>query len=384
MSAKVSAQISSGAIGPVPVEVIDGKSVVRARGITGSSITLPPGRYLVMARTPDGREWTSEQFLELAEGADATVELQTEAAADTGAALDDSGSVLESVSSRDPPQATAGPALQMSLWRGQWLRHWMEGDGEASVPGADPPLKRDRQWRLAASDSLPLTATPGADALIEVPGDQGSDYFTVPFDHVFEPNRETMVTNTTVEAIKPAIRFNFRSADIDNLLEFVTQGHSDSARVISQSIVHQAENLLMNKQQSPLLAVVGGYVLLRANELDGLDAWTQHLLGLVNDILPDARILRVETLARLGNHSEAVNVLGSGASLRMPWFRSGVGYLSQRLELYLKYSETPSKSLSLSQVQRETFAKVLRAIKRVSWALDKSSSFCVYRKLKDV
>ena len=64
----------------------------------------------------------------------------------------------------------------------------------------------------------------------------------------------------------------------------------------------------MDKRHSPLLAVLGAYVLLRANELEGMDVWTDNLVQWF-PWLPDVLAVRIEYLARQGNHMTASKLL---------------------------------------------------------------------------
>ena len=73
---------------------------------------------------------------------------------------------------------------------------------------------------------------------------------------------------------------------------------------------------MMDKKRSLLRAVLGAYVLLRANELDGMDLWTSNLVSWF-PWLPDALALRVEYLARDGEHAAALKLLPSDGQRNM-------------------------------------------------------------------
>jgi hypothetical protein len=374
----------------LPIQVTDLKAAVRARGLTGTPIGVPAGRYLVTATSPDGRQWASCEAVEVVAGEMQMVELQAEAphapaqrtARGAGSVTSEAASVNEdagrSAGSRSPRGGAGGERRSpFAVWTGHWLGHWV--GAEASTPVRPRSLRRVQHQGAPTGEAFELAPGGDADIVIEVFEGPRASYFAVPFDG--DPRRSTSVRIVLDAEGRSAVRFAFGSADIDDLLEFVIGGAAESARTISAAIVRQAEDLALDKSQSPLLAVVGSYVLLRANELDGLDRWTGRLLDVAGDAMPDAQVLHAETLARLGRHQQAVKVLSMQTRPRMPWFRSGVGYLEQRLELYLKLAQAGSASLSLSESQRKLFAAVLGGINRVSWSLDETTSFCAYRRL---
>src|SRR5260221_1968747 len=63
----------------LPFDVMDLNAVVRARGITGTPVAVPPGRYLVTSTLPDGTSLVSPDTVEVLQDAQAKVTLQPDA-----------------------------------------------------------------------------------------------------------------------------------------------------------------------------------------------------------------------------------------------------------------------------------------------------------------
>ena len=361
----------------VPVQVIDAKTVVRARGLAGVPMEVPAGRYMVMATTPDGRQWTADDFVQLEEGETKAVPLLAE------------GVEAESPAPAGRPELTLAPGASIvadseelerhvAVRRGKWLDYWIQSTAKTPISRRTAGLP---SFETVAGDTFDLSPDPNEDTLIEVVTGETASYFAVPFEGI--ANSRTRVSISASVLAGPVVAFNFEDPELDDLLKYVVQGHAEDARTISRALVNPAEKA--RKTGSPLREVIGAYVLIRANELDGLDAWTGSMSSKVGDVIPDTLALRVETLARLGRHEDAIAMLVDySASPRMPWFRSGVGYLTQRLDLYLKLANASPPSLKISQKKRALLAKVLRGVSSVSWAIDQTTSLCVFRQLERI
>src|SRR5262245_36964363 len=76
VTAQMPPRSSSDPVRELPFQVTDLKGVVRAKGITGSSISVPPGSYLIRAIAPDGCQWGSKELVTVSEGNEATVRLE--------------------------------------------------------------------------------------------------------------------------------------------------------------------------------------------------------------------------------------------------------------------------------------------------------------------
>lgn len=384
----------------VPVEVRDLKSIVQARGLAGTPLSLAPGQYLVTATTPDGRAWTAGQFVEVSEGKSHTVDLVMDSD-DDGAAppkpkrgaapahADDlrirgaSGTIRGAA-----PEIAAPPSARqransagwvVSVIRGRWLENWM---GVGDVPQSGDRVCGFTRERMAA-ESFELSPVWDADTLIEIVALGKTTYFTVPFDD--NEQRPTRIRIVPDDVYGANVQFEFENRTIHDFLAYVTKGQSENARTVARSLAPQAQARLSQDTKSPLASVIGAYVLLRANETEALDRWTNHLFDEFSDRMPDALPLRVEVLARLGRHEEVIAIgLEASDIPRIPWFRSGVGYLYQRVEQYINFVQANPQSGLLTTEQRDVFVKLLGGLNRLTWSIDETRTVCVFRGLEPV
>src|SRR5262249_41457396 len=197
----------------------------------------------------------------------------------------------------------------------------------------------------------------------------GCDYVAVPVD---------LGGSTTLHwDIDPKTRqldlgFDFHDSELNAFFDFVQNGHALEARSISQAIIEESERLLMAKMErrgSPLRAILGAYVLLRANELERMDTWTGNLLRWF-DWLPDARAVRIEYLARNGRHAEALALMLEVRRRGAPWFRSGVGYLQERAKLYARAAAGKSSSLQVADDDVRRIGRIAEIFGKLVSALD--------------
>ena len=134
--------------------------------------------------------------------------------------------------------------------------------------------------------------------------------------------------------------------ELNSLLDFVDNSKANEARSISRTLVMRPD-YSATKKQSPLRATLGAYVLIRANQLEGLDEWTSNLVA-SHPWLPDALAVRVEYLARSGRHPEAMKPLLEIPKSGAPLFRSGIAYLADRAKTYASLAPEGKSSLQVS------------------------------------
>lgn len=383
--------------GKMPVAVYDEKSVLRKRGVTGETLDLAPGRYVITSNTPDGKVWSSDNFVAVPESESVEVVLSEDPDASPPQAppanselqVDDSEepSAVETIRSKgiDPRDRdfadSVNPVGTFSICKGNWLDHWRK-DGKGQRPSEilhrSPPIRRGE------ITSHTLRGNHGEDVLIECADseqDNTAIYFAVPFDFDINDKKISRPSICRVECDGRRARLvlDFRSRDVDDLLGLITVGTAEDARAVSAQLIDRAEGMLIDKETSPLLATLGAYVLLRANQLDYLERWTQRLLAIAGDVIPDIAVIYAETLARSNRHEEAVTVLRTAT--RAPWFRSGIGYLIQRLELYTRVSRASGKSsIEVPETVVAEFEDTLAALMKISWSLEYTAT-CQYRNL---
>ena len=386
----------------VPVEVSDHKSVVRARGLAGTALSLAPGRYLVTATTPDGQAWTAGEFVEIGEGESRIVNLVSDSDNDWIARLEPvsrespapapanerqmrrASQTIRAAEPKTPFPPLAGDDANPATWvasviRGRWLENWMLA-ADVAVP--DRSVGGFTREPVSAG-SFEVSPVWDADTLVEIVTLGKATYFTVPFDDIEQkPTRVRIVPD---EVYGANVQFEFENRTIQDFLAYVTRGQSENARTVARSLAPEPASKANQDTKSPLASVIGAYVLLRANETEALDLWTKRLLDEFGGRMPDALPLRVEILARLGRHQEVIAIgLGALDIPRLPWFRSGVGYLSQRLEQYINFVQANPKSRLLTKEQLDVFVKLLAGLNRLTWSIDETRTVCVFRGLEQV
>ncbi|HEV7409516.1 MAG TPA: hypothetical protein VGO01_13610 [Bradyrhizobium sp.] len=352
--------------GTFPVEVRDCvKLVLRARGVSDGKLEVPPGRYLVTAILPNGQQAAADDIVELGAGEDREVKVSV-------SDLDFPSSLQNITTLGDSVRAFARPMTQyftshnVAILKGNWLAARM-------TPNA-PPLVREPTAR--SSLEIEFADTDGGVAQwIEISGSKKCIYIAVPVDK----GRSTTVQwelNSKTEELK--LHFDFNDGELNSYFDFIRNDQTLEARSIGQSIITQSEQFMNDKRRSPLRAVLGAYVLLRANELDRMDEWTGNLLNLCG-WLPDVLAVRVEYLARVGQHAEALKLLLNVANSGAPWFRSGVGYLEKRAKLYVNVAATKQSSLQINQDDLSRIKQIAEVFGELAAALDMSQSTSVLR-----
>jgi hypothetical protein len=352
--------------GTFPIEVRDCvKLVLRARGVSDGKIEVPPGRYYVSAMLPNGQQAAADDIVDLKPGDDRQVTVSV-SDLDFPSTLQNITTLGDSMRAFVRPMTQYFTSHNVAILKGNWL-------AAKITPNAPPPLSEP-----TARSSLEINFADTARGLaqwIEIAGSGKSIYIAVPVDD----GRSTTVQwelNSKTEELK--LHFDFNDGELNSFFDFIRNDQTLEARSIGASIIAQSEQFMNDKRRSPLRAVLGAYVLLRANELDGMDLWTSNLLNWCG-WLPDALAVRVEYLARVGNHVEALQLLLNAADYGTPWFRSGVGYLEKRAKLYVNVAATKQSSLQIRQGDLPRITRIAEVFGELAAALDMSQSTTVCR-----
>jgi hypothetical protein len=371
--------------GPLPVRIRTAEGEMVGSGVTGASIQVPPGLYYVSLITPDGRERGGRAPVEVAAGQDAVVAATIVPAPvkmATNAAIIASPEAFAMDSTEDrslereaaPPVAVADPGeiADARLWTGDWFPALDSGLGDrraAVLEAGVGPV-------LPLSEGVPLVIEPvaGLDRMLvlQLPG--VTRYTVVPFDECTAcvgetPNAREIAATLVTGPTGPHVCYRSTvSEETNTLLSFVDNGVLTEMWAVSEDMVHQGERAMFGAGGSVLRAVTGAYVLLRANALEGLDSWLETLAGL-SPGLPDVPILRVELLARLGMHDEAVAVLRTAVGGRLPWFRSGLSYMLERVRLYIDVSANTEVPFRIGEDEMPRFIEARDRLDRLMGVL---------------
>jgi hypothetical protein len=108
--------------------------------------------------------------------------------------------------------------------------------------------------------------------------------------------------------------------------EQVTGGRPDHVVTLAPS----AEELLYRKGQDPIGATIGGYALLKLNDLDRMHNWADNLAAWF-DWLPDGAVIAGEVAARRGMDAHAAELFQTAIRRGLPLFTEGLSLLATRL-----------------------------------------------------
>ena len=212
------------------------------------------------------------------------------------------------------------------------------------------------------------------DTWLEIAGRNRGCLLAVPVD---QGRSTTVQWDLDPDTGKLNLKFDFNDGELNSFFDFVRNDQTMEARSVGQSIIAQSEQFMMDKKQSPLRAILGAYVLLRANELDGMDLWTRNLVNFF-PWLPDVLPVRVEYLARNGEHVDAFKLLLEAPKWGTPWFRSGLSYLEKRARIYASVAGR-SQDLPASADEIKKIQQIAKALSGMVTMLDVSYSTAVIR-----
>jgi hypothetical protein len=349
--------------GSFPVEVRDyEKLVLTARGVSDGKLEVPAGRYFVTAMLPDGQQATLDDIVDLQPGDDKQVKVSV-TDLEFPATLLNRTTLGDSVKELVRPVAQYFSSQNVSIARGNWLAARIDST-------APEPVKREPTARSSVEIEFSAKST-----WLEIAESEGCSYIAVPVD---EMRSTTVHWNLNPKTEKLDLSFDFNDGDTNSFFDFIQNDQALEARSLGQSIIAQSEQYMIDKKRSPLRAVLGAYVLLRANELSGMDLWTNNLINWCK-WLPDAVAVRIEFLARNGNHSDAVSLLLNISQWGTPWFRSGIGYLEKRAKLYAGVAVSKSSDLKLGSDDLEKLRRTALVFSGLVAALDMAQTTTVLR-----
>jgi hypothetical protein len=350
--------------GGVPVEVRDAKTfALKARGISGGELGVPEGKYWVGAILPNGQQVASEDLVHVREGERKEVELKW-GDLELPPSLEQGGRIKQAVSDFVAPVTQFFTALSAARVSGNWLAAQLQ-------VGPKPEHEKISNLTLDIRFSeLPV--------LLEISsGRNNPSYFAVPVDG--EKGRTTVAWKADSASGKANVEFDFHDEDLNTFFAYVQQGFADEARSISYALIGQAETYA-EQQKSSLRAVLATYVLLRANEAEALDGWSDRLCSRF-PWLPDGLAVRIEYLARQGRHEEACKLMPKLTERGAPWFRSGVSYIAARAKLYCSVLGTSRAKFDVAPEIRGLLDRIAEQFDGLSASLDVTQMTSVYRDL---
>jgi len=124
--------------------------------------------------------------------------------------------------------------------------------------------------------------------ILELPLSREKSLFvSIPAEHeLLVRERDNDLSRHTADHYK--ISISLSNSVAQTLLSLITRGDMISARTLFN--VKDAENLLLKKKSDPIAAVVGGYYLLKTNELEYIHNWANNLANWF-EWLPDGCII---------------------------------------------------------------------------------------------
>jgi hypothetical protein len=125
-------------------------------------------------------------------------------------------------------------------------------------------------------------------------------------------------------ALGAVVRFNDQSLDV--YTGYLTGGRPDHVVTLAPS----AEDLLYSKVQNPIAATIGGYALLKLNDLDRMHNWADNLAAWF-EWLPDGAVIAGEVAARRGMDAHAAELFQTAIHRGLPLFTEGLSLLATRL-----------------------------------------------------
>jgi hypothetical protein len=351
----------------LPIEVRDAKKLVCvARGISDGKLAVPAGNYFVTAMLPDGQQVAAENIVEIAPGEDKIVPLSL-SDIEFPASLESKNTWGDAVKDFAQPVTRYFSRVNYTIITGNWLGARM-GAGSANEFSRAPTTRTSLDVKFS-----------GQPTWIEVTQGDQNTYLAVPVDG----DSTTTVKWGVNETGKLDLDFDFSNGAVNSFFDFIQSDQTFEAQSVSQSINQQATQAILEKRLSPLRAVLGAYVLVRFSQRDDMDDWTAKLVE-IYPWLPDALAIRIEYLARNGKHAEAARLLLEVPKRGTPWFRSGIGYVEKRANLYARLGEGGRSGLELDGTQLELVKHIAGTFSKFASALDMTQFTTVLRGIERI
>lgn len=316
----------------LPVEVRKPNLALVAKTVTSNSVQVKPGTYHVTARLPGGQELYNQ--VTIGEQEDYTIDLFLDPEETSpheseemnryiiGSGVISSYALPEKMESLGAEDHPAG----LRFFRGSPL-HGQAVEYQAIDTQLAPA-------RYTAAFSVSSDTEPGLVQLLQPNASPvnfllpSQPYSRCQFLLALQPNGE--------------YEFDAQLENLaaDTLLRYAERGliaQADTLVGIDNPAL-SSEALLAGKMRDPIGATVGAYSLLRLGQLDRLHDWTRNLMDKF-EWLPDGVSIRAEHLARLGQHTEALQTLLQLEKRGLPFFSDGLSYAVNRLRQYVKSGE---------------------------------------------
>ena len=336
---------------PVEIRCLDRDVVLRT--VTSDSIHLQPGRYLVTAYAPASHELKATVSI----SHDVTQELQLrpeerleswlkKLGALNSDKLDelDIEELLNDISELDlialahPAAMTIRAISQKShvdlesasssikLLSGNWFEGGLKVEPESAQD-----LKQAKIWGpVVDRDGAPRNAGPRFLCIY----DEGQPKRTVALPASKESFCRVIVKrNKGDRELEVEIAMGKLQADL--LLQFIEQGSVSHATTVMRSPRLEAQNLLFEKEQDPVAAMLSAYFILRYGPASDLSDWTSLLFNF-RTWSADAALIYAEHCARQGQHEQALNVFLQMPERGLPIFTDGLSYAVDRLRQYVR------------------------------------------------
>lgn len=224
---------------------------------------------------------------------------------------------------------SAPPWTTLGTWHGVWTRVWRKESVGWEASYLEPVEDEISEWSLGyvfdVDDGLHVVQVGGSD---------------LAWRCVALPERRALLTMVVRwETGSPELVISARPEDSQraSLLDYLTEGDLRSAGLLGEELVNElAEEMLHGKFEHPLLAALGGYVLLETGDVERLHDWPNNIAEYI-DWLPDGPVILAWQLLRQaspGAMSDARAALLQAASLGVPAFTKGLRLLWDGLRIF--------------------------------------------------
>lgn len=310
----------------LPVEVRDRRMRLIDRGLSGWSpsdglhgrdVPLDPGTYIVSVRLPGGR--TLAEPVELQAGDHRTINLKPG---------DEWLIPRVRYSTAAFPAAGQSPAEQVGQPSG-WAFRFFQLEGLSEARPIPAPSFTAVPESVAGSVTFQIDEVPRRVIFAQV-----ARPLEIPLNIALLASSELgsgcLLTveeqaGTLYAGVLPSGELVKRAA------QFLAAGEEEHAALLLSS--EEAEELLYHKFADPMGAAIGGYLLLRLNELERTHRWTENLAR-VFKWLPDGAVIAGEKAAMLGDHLQALDYFLMAGQRGLPVFTDGFSILVSRLRQY--------------------------------------------------
>lgn len=300
----------------VPVEVLDKRLRLQQRTRSERDVEIGAGTYVVAITLPDGSRHTD--VVEVRTGETTRVELEW-----SRAPVDD---VKARAKSRTGAKALLKPAPNSFYLR------FIDVGGDLEPVAADERLQKvlddysRQEGVFATALSIHAPPEPHRVHFAEVFA-EGLDPVAVALPVASVGEAGTCLLNVAISAERLEVDVRMQGTpEADAISQFMA-----SAQLVEAAAVPEAaEAMLYRKLRHPFGAALGGYALLRLNELERLHDWPQNLASWF-DWLPDGHIILGELSLRRKDVTEAFAAFRRALDRGLPVFTDGFSILQARL-----------------------------------------------------